>query len=340
MKTNTLLLAGDIGGTKTTLALYTVNSRPGPPLREHTFSSRRTKGLNELITTFLEQGKERPTFGCFGVAGPIQNDRVQMTNLDWLIDARQLEQSCGLAKVFLINDLVATAVGALNLPAGELSTMNVGRPQPLGAIGVIAPGTGLGEAFILRAKEFYLTGASEGGHAGFAPRNHQQVALLDFLLQQEEHISVEKVCSGLGLPRLYDFLATQNHRPEDLHKKVAAASDRTPILVNAGLEALASGDTNHICVQTLQLFIDILAAEAANLALKVLATGAIYIGGGIPPRIRPFFKPKHFMDIFSHGVYHEMLADIPVHIILNPKTALIGAASYGMNQINTLMEDM
>ena len=207
-------------------------------------------------------------------------------------------------------------------------------------IGVIAPGTGLGEAFILRKKEFYLTGASEGGHAGFAPRNHQQVALLDFLLQQEEHISVEKVCSGLGLPRLYDFLATRNHPPENLRRELTEANDRTPILVNAGLKALASGDTDHICVQTLQLFVDILAAEAANLALKVLATGGIYFGGGIPPRILPFFTPKHFMNIFAHGVYRQLLADIPVHIILNPKTALIGAASYGMNQINTLMEDM
>jgi glucokinase len=336
MTTDTLLLAGDIGGTKTTLALYTTKTWPAPPLREQTFANKTTTGLVKLITTFLQPEKKTPTLGCFGIAGPIRDNRVQMTNLDWLIDARELEQECGLNQVTLINDLVATAMGAVLLPKKELNTINIGLPHPEGTIGVLAPGTGLGEAFILRQHNQLFPVASEGGHASFAPCNHDQLELLNFLLQKEGHISIEKVCSGLGLPNIYAFLATRMEQPDSLQQQLAEAKDQTPILVNTALQALSAGDHQHICVHTLQIFIDILAAEAANLALKVLATGGIYIGGGIPPRILPFFQNKQFMAFFARGVYQKMLADIPVHIILNPNTALLGAAAYGMNQMNSL----
>jgi len=256
-----------------------------------------------------------------------------MTNLDWLIDGRELEHKCGLDQVFLINDLVATAMGSVLLPDEGLNAINIGHQRPEGTIGVLAPGTGLGEAFILRQHKQLFPVASEGGHASFAPRNRQQLELLDFLLQKEQHISVEKVCSGLGLPNIYAFLATRMEQPRDLQQKLAQAADQTPILVNTALKAHSAGDQHHICVHTLQLFIDILAAEAANLALKVLATGGIYIGGGIPPRILPFFNNKQFMAVFARGVYWEMLGDIPIHIILKPKTALLGAAAYGMEQV-------
>jgi len=332
MTPDTLLLAGDIGGTKTTLALYASTTWPAPPIREQTFANSEATGLAELITGFLQKVDESPTLGCFGIAGPIRDNRVQMTNLDWLIDARELEQKCGLDQIFLINDLVATAMGAVLLPDEELNTINIGHPRPEGTIAVLAPGTGLGEAFILRQHKQFFPVASEGGHASFAPRNRKQLELLDFLLQKEQHISVEKVCSGLGLPNIYAFLATRMKQPESLQQKLAESTDQTPILVNTALQALSAGDKHHICVHTLQLFIDILAAEAANLALKVLATGGIYIGGGIPPRILHFFQSEQFMAVFARGVYRKMLGDIPVHIILNPKTALLGAAAYGMNQ--------
>ncbi len=330
--TSNLLLAGDIGGTKTTLALYRVGSRPASPVREQTFQNRRAEGLGQLITTFLEQENERIAVGCFGIAGPVRDGRVRMTNLDWRIDARKIEQTCGLDRVFLINDLVATAMGAVLQPTDQLFLINPGRPAPEGTIGVLAPGTGLGETFILRQNSRLLPVASEGGHSSFAPRNQEQLELLDFLLNKEPHISVEKVCSGLGIPNIYSFLVTRIEVPKQLQEELAGAVDQTPILVQSALEALAKGDRHHICVQTLQLFIDILAAEAANLALKVMATGGIYIGGGLPPRMLPFFETKRFMTFFARGVYREMLGGIPIRILLNPKTALTGAAAYAMNQ--------
>ncbi len=331
MTTTKLLLAGDIGGTKTTLALYATGNL-AQPVCEQTFQNRQASGLAQLITTFLRQEKELPAVGCFGVAGPVRDGRVKMTNLDWRIDELEIARACGLERVILINDLVATAVGAVLLPRHELFPINQGQPRDEGTIGVLAPGTGLGEAFVLRQDSRSIPVASEGGHASFAPRSKEQLELLAFLLQREQHVSVEKVCSGLGIPNIYSFLTTRMQPPEGLQQKVAVADDPTPILVQAALKALENGDLNHICVKTLHLFVDILAAEATNLTLKVMATGGVFIGGGLPPRILPFFKPERFMSIFARGVYREMLAKIPVHILLNPKTALIGAAAYGMNR--------
>jgi glucokinase len=332
MMNNGLLLAGDIGGTKTTLALYKRDSFPGKPIHEASFKNSQAGGLAELITTFLHGDKEKPAVACFGVAGPVRDGWVRMTNLNWCIDAHQLAQSLKFKKIFLINDLVATAMGATLLPENELVTINAGKEGRGGNIAVLAPGTGLGEAFLLREDNQLVPVASEGGHADFAPRNRQQLELLDFLLAREKHVSVEKVCSGLGIPKLYDFLTASSGHPVDSQQKLYAKEDRTPIIVSTAMEASKASDMSHICVRTLQLFVDILAAEAANLALKVLATDGIFIGGGIPPRILPFFKPDQFMAVFSRGVYSEMLSEIPIHIILNPKTALLGAAAYGMKR--------
>lgn len=341
MTNNSLLLAGDIGGTKTTLALYKRSRFPGEPIREASFKNSQAKNLTELITTFLGDGKEKPAVACFGVAGPVRDGWVRMTNLKWCIDARNLSQSLDFKKIFLINDLVATAMGTTLLPKNELVTLNAGTVRQNGNIAVLAPGTGLGEAFLLQENKQSIPVASEGGHADFAPRNRKQLELLDFLLGREKHVSVEKVCSGLGIPNLYDFLTTSLGQPAGLEQKLAAEEDRTPLIINTALEANKTGKSDHICVQTLELFIDILAAEAANLALKVLATEGIFIGGGLPPRILPFFKPDQFMAVFARGVYSAMLAKIPIHIILNPKTALLGAAAYGMRQIkNTGEQDV
>ncbi len=339
MTTTELLLAGDIGGTKTTLALYATGNVT-QPVREQTFQNRKASSLARLITTFLEQEKDLPAVGCFGIAGPVRNGRVKMTNLDWLIDDREIARACSLDRVILINDLVATAVGAVLLPKSELHTINPGQPRDEGTIGVLAPGTGLGEAFVLRQNSRSIPVASEGGHSSFAPRNQEQLELLEFLLTRESHVSVEKVCSGLGIPNIYTFLTTRLEQPRGLQQELAGAVDPTPILVQAALKALEDGEHHHICVRTLQFFVDILAAETANLALKVMATGGIYIGGGIPPRILPFFTSEQFAAVFARGVYQKMLAEIPIHILLNPKTALIGAAAYGMDQLNNHLENI
>ena len=327
-----LILAGDIGGTKTNLALYPQVSFPGKPLRERKYINKQATSFTDLIASFLAEGREKPTLACFGVAGPVRNNRVRMTNLDWIIDGRELAYRFTIEKIFLINDLVATAMGAPLLGEDELFSVNAGKKDPVGNIGVIAPGTGLGEAFLLQENNRRLPVASEGGHADFAPRNRQQLELLNFLWKRERHISVEKVCSGIGLPNIYAFLAASSPVSEDFAVSQAERGEQTPLIVQAALAALKAENKGHICVRTLSVFFDILAAEAANVALKVLTTGGIYIGGGLCPRMLPVFTTDRFMDLFVRGVYREMLAEIPVSIILNAKTALLGSAAYGIER--------
>ena len=337
MSARTCLLAGDIGGTKTSLALHRAGSWPGPPLAEATYRNAAYDSPAAMISEFLAANDSRPDHACFGVAGPVHDNRVRLTNLDWFIDGEKLRRQFGLKSVSLVNDLVATAMGAVHLPADRLKTINGGQPASRGAIAVIAPGTGLGEAFIIRDRDRLLPCPSEGGHASFAPENARQAALLEFMQRRFEHVSVEQVCSGLGLPSLYDFLKTEIAEPPWLAERLGGAGDRTPVIVAAALKALNDQESaGKLAVATLHLFVDILAAEAANLALKVLATGGVYIGGGIPPRILPLLEPDRFMARFRRGVYREMLGRIPVHVILEPETALLGAAACGFSTTGPL----
>jgi len=321
MKTHTVL-AGDIGGTKTTLALY---GAAGVPLKEKTYQNNTFPDLQEIISIFLQGQQNTPERACFGVAGPVQNNRVQMTNLDWCIDGRKIAEHFTIRQVMLVNDLVATAAGAVVLPADSLVTINQGHPVSGSAIGVLAPGTGLGQSFAVPMNKRLQPFPSEGGHCSFAPRNREQIELLRFLLAKRSHVSMEQVCSGMAIPDLYAFATIRCPEPEWMAQMLAASDDQTPIIVRSANEDRSGGPPCEPAVRALQIFVDILAAEAANLALKVLALGGIYLGGGMPPRILSFFYPKQFMATFCRGVYHEMLADIPIHIIKDPKTALIGA---------------
>jgi glucokinase len=316
------VLAGDIGGTKTTLALY---DRSGALLRETTFRNSEFSGLEQVLARFLEPENTPPLRACFGIAGPVRANRVQMTNLDWLVDGDQLAQRIGAERVLLVNDLVATAAGAVVLPADSLRTLNSGSPDPMGAVGVLAPGTGLGQAFLLALDGKKIPFPTEGGHSSFAPRDQQQIELLQFLLRSRDHVSVEQVCSGLAVPDLYRFMAERFEEPAWLRQQLAAADDPTPVIVAAANAAIDGHRECEPARRALQLFVDILAAEAANLCLKVLATGGIYLGGGMPPRLLAFFDHRRFMDIFCRGVYRDMLARVPVHVVLEPKTALLGA---------------
>ncbi len=316
------ILAGDIGGTKTTLVLY---GHSGEVLRETTCKNSEFDSLQAVISSFLAGQVNPPVRACFGIAGPVRNNRVRMTNLAWTIDGKELADHFGIEEVLLVNDLVATTAGAVLLPASSLVSINNGRPDPAGSIGVLAPGTGLGQSFAVWLNNRLQPFPSEGGHSSFAPRNREQIQLLEFMLEKRPHVSVEQVCSGKAIPELYAFISKDSLEPQWLAERLADADDLTPVIVQAANEALAGDPACEPAVRTVQLFVDILAAEAANLALKVLATGGIYLGGGMPPRILSFFDRQRFMNVFCRGVYREMLADIPVHIIRDPKTALLGA---------------
>lgn len=327
MKTsNRLLLAGDIGATKTTLALFDAAGFPAPPVRQQTFRNGLFAHFDDLLLEFLDQQAPAPTSACFGVAGPVNANAVKMTNLNWSIAGVALKARHGFDRVQLHNDLVATALGAIQLPATDLQPLNPGIQESGGVMAVLAPGTGLGEAFLVHHHGGYAPYPSEGGHASFAPRNQEQIDLLTFMLQRHAHVPVERVCSGLAIPELLAFMATRCQAPEWLLAELAATDDQTPVIVRAGLEALHGKRSCDIAVRTLALMVDILADEAANLALKTLALGGMFLGGGLAPRLQPFLTPERFMPVFARGTYRDWLARLPIRIICNPHTALLGAA--------------
>ena len=332
--TGRLLLAGDIGATKTTLALYDPAGWPGPPLRQQTYRNADAAGLPALLHDFLNKESTPPASACFGVAGPVMAGAVHMTNLDWSIDDQSLQAEIGCQRVFLINDLVATAMGVPLLLPHDLRTINQGSWQQGAAIAVLAPGSGLGEAFLVNHDGRLQPCPSEGGHASFAPRTEEQIDLLTFMRRRHDHVSVEMACSGLAVPELFAFLAERLPVPSCLQEALDQDTDRTPIIVQAAVQAVQGGRPCEIAVQTLRLLTDILADEAANLALKTLALGGLYIGGGFAARIEPFIEPRRFMETFCRGTYRELLAGIPVHVITNPHTALQGAASFAIQAMH------
>ncbi len=327
-----MLLAGDVGGTKVHLGIFAADKGPREPLIEATFSSAGYAGLDEIVTEFLNGVEYEASAACFGVAGPVVGGRATITNLSWVIDAGALAGKLGFADVYLLNDLESIANSVPILEPEDLHVLNRGRAEPKAAIAVIAPGTGLGEAFLTWDGAHYRAHPSEGGHADFAPANELQVGLWQFL-RKYGHVSCERACSGLGLPDLYAYLQERGDAPEPdwLADKMAAADDVNPIIVDAALDrqppcALASA--------ALDLFVSILGAEAGNLAVKVLATGGVYLGGGIPPRILPALETGTFINAFlNKGRFNDLMARIPVQVILNPRAPIMGAARYGLEQM-------
>jgi glucokinase len=325
-----MLLAGDIGGTKTNLAVFSPEDGPRAPLAEATFPSADYPSLEALVREFLSQVDLKVERASLGVAGPVALDRAKITNLPWVMEERQLQEALNLSSVRLLNDLAAIAHAVPFLEPDDLHTLNVGQPTPGGAMAVVAPGTGLGQAFLTWDGTRYRPHASEGGHADFAPTNPFEVELLRYLQGCFEHVSCERVCSGRGLPNVYAYLKDSGYADEPawLIEQLVAADDPAPVIVNAALDEERPCE---LCVATLNAFVSILGAEAGNLALKVLATGGVYLGGGIPPRILPALQQERFMEAFRHkGRMSDLLARVPVHVILNPKVGLLGAACHGL----------
>ncbi|MEM7336562.1 MAG: glucokinase [Chloroflexota bacterium] len=327
----TLLLAGDIGGTKTVLALFEESGAglPIKPIVEKTYPSSQFSALEQIIEDFMQGFDVDITAASFGVAGPVVNGRSQITNLPWIIDVQNLKQQLGIETVTLLNDLESIANGVPYLQPDDVVNLKEGQKAENGAIGIVAPGTGLGEAFLVWTGTRYESYPSEGGHASFGPVSSLQVDLLNFLATKYNHVSYERVCSGSGLPNLYQFFKETNRfeEPAWLAKELESTPDKTPIIVQHAVQKSA-----NICIATLNLFFEILAGEASNMALKLLATGGIYLGGGIPPRLIPQLQASNFTDIFqSKGRFTNLLEQVPVYIICNPKIALYGAAYQGLN---------
>lgn len=318
-----MILAGDIGGTNTRLALLEMEgARPGVVV-EQAFPSRGHESLSEIVRAFLKEHEMPVEHACFGVAGPVREGRSKTTNLPWVVDAGQLASLLGLETVALVNDLEANAYGLAALEAKDFVVLNEGAPDAEGNAAIISAGTGLGEAGLHFEGERRRPFASEGGHADFAPRDEIQIELLRHLLARYGHISYERVLSGPGLLNIYKFLRDtgRGEEPAWLAMEMRLA-DPPAVITQAALDG-----KSELCERALSLFVSIYGAEAGNLALKVKATGGVFVGGGIAPRIIEKLKGAAFMEAFTaKGRMRPMLEATPVRVILNDKTALFGSA--------------
>jgi glucokinase len=321
-----MILAGDIGGTKTVLALC---DDALAIVREGVYPGADHPSLEAILDRFLSPDDLRDLTGaCFGVAGPVVGGTAKITNLPWTIDAAPLAAKLG-APVWLLNDLQATALGALVLPATAFAVLQAApAPIPGATIAVIAPGTGLGEALLVSDGRRYRALPSEGGHADFAPGTDDEIELLRYLRRLHgSHVSYERVLSGAGIGDLYDFVRsiTGTAEPPWLTAELAA-SDRNAVISRT---ALAGRDA--ACVRALDMFVEILGAEAGNLALRGLATGGVVIGGGIPPKILPALQHPRFLERFSaKGRFAAWARSLDVRVTLEPRAALFGAAHHAV----------
>jgi len=329
-----MLIAGDIGGTKTDLAIFSSETGPLVPLAQTRVHSADYPNLQTIVREFLAKEKKPVDRACFAVAGPVIGGRVKTTNLPWVIEEPSLAEELDINRqsVHLINDLEAIATAVPILRPSDVETINSGEPVPKGAIGVIAPGTGLGESFLTWDGAGYLAHSSEGGHADFAPTDERQIGLLKYVRKQFDHVSFEQVCSGIGIHNIYSYLREVEQIPQEpeVTALIDAASDRTAAIVAHGL----GGDANRgkLCAATVDMFVSILAAEAANVALKIFATGGMYVAGGVAVHTLAVLKQPGFMQSFKRkGRLAELMARIPLHVVVSP-AGLAGAAAYGLRK--------
>jgi glucokinase len=321
-----LVLAGDIGGTKTSLALFSIN---GDKLRmeaEHNFPSKKYSGLTPILDEFRVRNNKSIDAACFGVAGPVVDGHVKTTNLPWVIDNQVLRQALGVDTVYLLNDLEAAAYGVFTLDNEEFYTLNEGTMLSTGNKALIAAGTGLGQAILYDNGRHFHALPSEGGHADFAPRTELEIELLRYLLARFGHVSYERVLSGPGLFNIYRFLKESRGMAEPplLAERFAAGDDPAAVISTAALAKEA-----EICCTALDLFVSIYGAEAGNMALRFKSVRGLYVGGGIAPKILDKLKDGTFMRSFiDKGRYTELLATMPVQVVLNPQAGLRGAAYY------------
>lgn len=331
------LLVGDIGGTKTDVAIFSLENPPTSsnevePEIQASFRSGSYLSLETIIKEFVGDHKVTPTKAVFGVAGPVVKGESRITNLPWHISEKSMRSTFNLEAIKLLNDLEAIAYSVPFLSDSDLEPLNgdLANRSLNQNKAVVAPGTGLGEAVLVHVDGAYRIIPSEGGHADFAPKSLFEIELLKYLLGKFNHVSYERVCSGaLGIPNIYKYLRENHYADEttEVDAELKEASDLTPVIVQAALL-----EKSDLCLQTLSAFISILGSEAGNLALKVMATGGVYLGGGIPPRILPKLKDGTFMAAFTRkGRFSDTLAHIPVYVITHKRPALLGAYFYGLS---------
>ena len=322
-----MILAGDVGGTKVHLALYGFEHGQLVHIRDERFPAHEYAGLEEIVRKFLnESGNPEITAACFGVPGPVRGGRLRLTNLPWVLDSRELSAGLNIVHLFLINDLEANGYGIPELTPEQIFTLNAGDPAAVGNRALVSAGTGLGEGVLVWNGKTHVPMASEGGHCDFAARTPLEVDLLGYLQKKlNGRVSFERVVSGQGVTNIYTFLRdVQGMEEAAWLKERIAAEDPNAVIGEEG-----EAGTSDLCAKTLEMFTASYGAESGNLVLKVLATGGLYVGGGIAPKILKTMRGGAFMQAFTDkGRLSELLIHTPVHIILESRAALMGAAAF------------
>ncbi len=322
-----MILVGDVGGTKTRLAIFaSAEGLLKEPRLQAVFPSGQYGSLESMVREFLSETVQAVEGAVFGVAGPVVEGKALLSNLPWVLEVDHLREVLGVPSVLLVNDVLAMAASIRHLEEGAILTLQAGQADSHGNVAVIAPGTGLGEAFLVRGGARWRAHATEGGHADFAPRNEEELALWQYVIAGRQRVSCERVCSGPGIGRIYRYLQGLCREALSAEDSATPADtvDFVPRIVEA---AMRRDDPCPLCVKTLRLYASILGAEAGNLALKVMATGGVYLGGGIPPRIVPFLQEGGFLRSFKEkGRMSKLMENMPVHVILDPRAPLVGAA--------------
>lgn len=318
------VLAGDIGGTKTAVAIVEVSARRLSIRRFRKYESARFGSLEEILSSFLHGVERLPRAAGFGVAGPVQAGRARVTKLPWVVEERRLEREIGIAPVRVVNDFVAAAYGLPYLHSRQFATLRDGRPEPKGPIGLIGAGTGLGEAALIWSRDRYEALASEGGHADFGPRDAREDRLVAFLRERYGRVSRDRILSGEGLGHLYDFLKSDGFAPESPSvARAFSGADRAAVISRFGL-----GRRDRLCGEALRLFVSIYGSEAGNLAIQYRTSGGLYLAGGIAPRILPALRQPIFLASFgSKPPMEELLARVPIRMVRDPRLPLFGAAA-------------
>jgi glucokinase len=321
------LLVADIGGTKCELAIYELLDREDRLLFQKRYENAAYSGFEEITGAFLSECGAAPTLACIAVAGIVKGETVRLTNLPWTVDCRTLKERFGLDQVDLINDLTAVASSLSALREQDLLVVQQGAATGGPVRGIVAPGTGLGQGFAVETGNGLFVSGSEGGHTDFGPVGKDQLELLQWMSGRHATVSYETVISGPGLMRLYDFFREEKgFRESDwVREAMTGIVDRTPVIVAAAVKT----ESCPLCVKVIELFLSILGREAANLALKLYATGGLYLGGGILPRVRDAFGFSLFLESFrDKGPMSDLMKDIPVYLILRTDAALLGAKEF------------
>lgn len=322
-----MILAGDVGGTKARLALYELRDGSFSRRQTETFNSASFSGLEEVVQIFLRKHQARVSKVCIGVPAPIVEGKARPANLAWELDEARLAQTLGINAVRLVNDLVATTAALPFLREEDLVVLHRGELSGKEKIfGVLAPGTGLGEGFLVRGPHENEVIASEGGHVDFAPTNEVEIALLQYLLAKHKRVSYERVLSGPGLISIYDFLKEtgRGHEPPELAVRMRG-EDHAAVISQAALD-----HEFEICAQALDIFVSVLGAQAGNMVLTVWATGGIYLGGGMPPKILPKLKDGTIVSSYLRkGRLSNFVSKTPLYVIRDDHAALLGAAYLG-----------